>query len=413
MKKHIIVFLFILSVTIGFATLSTVLDIKGNVNLAENKEDFRIELTNLKINDTDQISLVSNDKQTFTFTGSGNDSISYTITNYSYQYDANIKLVCTPSDKISIEQIGELLAQSEITKSITSTSTNEITCTINVEKISRSEYAEDMCTYKEGDIWEFNYTGAEQEFKVPCDGVYSVELYGAQGGDNGSYIGGNGGRVTASLLFDNSQQIYINIGGKGTTFNGGGEGNTKGGGATDIRVEENIISNRVLVAGGGGAASQLENGNAGSDNDNLTDVLGIGGESTTGGAGGGGYYGGESGTLIYHKHSSSCSATCTYTIVNQDNGNGSWSHFITHRNCGKGTERINDTNNQSYWGTGGTHKYYVCKKTEGVSVEEHSPSYGGSNYISSIVLNEYYHNSEYGVRSGDGYAKITYLGKLT
>lgn len=68
-------------------------------------------------------------------------------------------------------------------------------------------------------------------------------------------------------------------------------------------------------------------------------------------------------TPIYHNHISSCSATCTYTIENHDNGNGSWSHFITHNNCGKGTERINDTNNTSYWGTGGTHTYYICGKT--------------------------------------------------
>ena len=68
-------------------------------------------------------------------------------------------------------------------------------------------------------------------------------------------------------------------------------------------------------------------------------------------------------TPIYHNHISSCAATCTYTIVNQDNGNGSWSHFIYHNNCGKGTERINDTNNASYWGTGGSHQYYICGKT--------------------------------------------------
>lgn len=66
---------------------------------------------------------------------------------------------------------------------------------------------------------------------------------------------------------------------------------------------------------------------------------------------------------IYHNHSSSCAATCTYTIVNQDNGNGSWSHFIYHNNCGKGTERINDSYNASYWGTSGSHQYYICGKT--------------------------------------------------
>lgn len=66
---------------------------------------------------------------------------------------------------------------------------------------------------------------------------------------------------------------------------------------------------------------------------------------------------------IYHEHAASCLSNCSYTIVNQDNGNGSWSHFIYHSNCGKETERINDTNNASYWGTGGSHSYYSCGKT--------------------------------------------------
>ncbi|MCI8794670.1 MAG: hypothetical protein HFI73_04765, partial [Bacilli bacterium] len=45
---------------------------------------------------------------------------------------------------IEIEQIGELKGQSKESKKIISTSATEVTCTIGIEKISRTEYAEEM-----------------------------------------------------------------------------------------------------------------------------------------------------------------------------------------------------------------------------------------------------------------------------
>ena len=120
MKKHVVIFVIVFLVTIGFAAANTVLDITGNINVAENIEDFKIEITNLKINNNDSKTLISKDKQSFTFTGSGNDTINYTVTNYSYQYDANISLICTPSENITVEQISNLPAQSKNSKGITS-----------------------------------------------------------------------------------------------------------------------------------------------------------------------------------------------------------------------------------------------------------------------------------------------------
>lgn len=31
-------------------------------------------------------------------------------------------------------------------------------------------------------VWEYNYTGAQQNFQAPYKGVYKIEAYGAQGG---------------------------------------------------------------------------------------------------------------------------------------------------------------------------------------------------------------------------------------
>lgn len=145
MKKHILLFLTLFFITIGFATVNTVLDVKGNINVSENLEDFKIEITSLKINNEEQKLLISNDKQSFTFLGSGNDILEYEVTNYSYQYDSTINLVCDPNENTTIEQVGELVAQSKSNKNITTTNVTEITCRIDVEKVSRTEYAEDMC----------------------------------------------------------------------------------------------------------------------------------------------------------------------------------------------------------------------------------------------------------------------------
>ena len=50
MKKHFVIFVIIFLVTIGYATLTTTLDINGNITMSENIDDFKIEITNLVIN---------------------------------------------------------------------------------------------------------------------------------------------------------------------------------------------------------------------------------------------------------------------------------------------------------------------------------------------------------------------------
>ena len=123
----------------------------------------------------------------------------------------------------------------------------------------------------------FNYTGAAQNWTVPC-GVSSitVTLYGAQGALDalcGAYSGtypATGGTVigTMAVVAGTTYQIFVGGGGaKGTAlnvaaaggFNGGGAGAPSpsyggggGGGASDIRVTPYGLANRVVVAGGGG-----------------------------------------------------------------------------------------------------------------------------------------------------------------
>jgi trimeric autotransporter adhesin len=114
-------------------------------------------------------------------------------------------------------------------------------------------------------------------FTVPtgCTAV-GVDMAGAQGGNafSTSSPGGKGGRVQATLAVTPGQSLLVYVGGLGTTSTsssgvraggangagGGGQGGNGngygagGGGSSDIRVGGTALSNRVVVAAGGGGA---------------------------------------------------------------------------------------------------------------------------------------------------------------
>lgn len=88
-----------------------------------------------------------------------------------------------------------------------------------------------------------------------CAGTYKMQLWGAQGGNSG----GKGGYSTGNVTLTGNETLYFYVGGAGgkgiAGYNGGGTtGNTGGGGggATDIRVGEDSLLARFIVAGGGG-----------------------------------------------------------------------------------------------------------------------------------------------------------------
>jgi Glycine rich protein len=116
----------------------------------------------------------------------------------------------------------------------------------------------------------FQYTGAEQSFKVPA-GVTSldVDARGAAGAESARYSqhAGRGGRVRATIPVQPGQTLHVFVGGVGGEgsrqtggFNGGGSGGNwvgickgfGGGGASDVPVEGDTLPDRILVAGGGG-----------------------------------------------------------------------------------------------------------------------------------------------------------------
>lgn len=160
---------------------------------------------------------------------------------------------------------------------------------------------------------DFVCTGSEQSYTAPdWASKIKVTLKGAQGG------GGNGGlgaQATAIVDVTSDKNIYVNVGCSPTEdapgvggFNGGGNAGDPGsstgghlgafhggGGATDIRIGDNLVSDRVFVAGGGGG-EQVHGTSAVYDGGNGGDPSGGAGEADTGFAGAGVGYPGLGGT---------------------------------------------------------------------------------------------------------------------
>jgi hypothetical protein len=136
-------------------------------------------------------------------------------------------------------------------------------------------------------IAQVNISGSSYYLKYPCfngssctfyqtilpQGTFLLEVWGSQGGNtNAGGVGGKGGYSLGILSLPKATNTYIHIGGQpanspgGTDcssvriyggYNGGGgtigTSNCNGaGGGTDIRLNENTLYHRVIVAGGGG-----------------------------------------------------------------------------------------------------------------------------------------------------------------
>ncbi len=127
-------------------------------------------------------------------------------------------------------------------------------------------------------IYTFTYTGSEQEFVPPQDGIYKIELWGAQGGDFGGYFGGKGAYTVGKIDLATEDKFYVYVGQSGFSelkdtysFNGGASMHwnmfgATGGGATDVRLINgewklfDSLKSRIMVAAGGGGANNRNNG---------------------------------------------------------------------------------------------------------------------------------------------------------
>lgn len=153
----------------------------------------------------------------------------------------------------------------------------------------------------------YYYVGGEQTFTTPHNGIYKIELWGAQGGyetvDPEYYPGAYGGYVSGEINLNKNTTLYVYVGEQpvGKVYNGGfnGGGNSAydgsgGGGATDIRLDNsgvldfNSLKSRIMIAAGGSGGYDVSDGVAGGliGYKRLYDNDGEGGTQTSGGTGG-------------------------------------------------------------------------------------------------------------------------------
>lgn len=346
--------------------------------------------------------------------------------------------------------------------------TNTYTGTVNINPTNKKSIAMkaewSLINYAK----DFNYTGNEQTLVMPYTGYYKLEVWGAQGG-GGEVVSGGGYTKTAgrggygayavgiSRLTKNSN-LYINVGGQGkmcnltgaacpgsggyngggyawsNTLANGGQETSGGGGATHVATVSGLLSNLesskqsiLIVSAGGGGGGEVTRDSViaqgiGGDGGGAFGVHGFDNTPVaTWGAGRGGAY---------------CGLGASQTA---GNGNGH----------GVNSSSINYSVGLGYFGHGGEYPSAIecCGNSGGgagwygggASLRGHGGGGGGSSYIGSSSLvsgagitkhmtcfecttssdNNARTNSNSNVsgtatadysKSGNGYAKITYLG---
>lgn len=297
----------------------------------------------------------------------------------------------------------------------------------------------------------FYYKGEVEPYTAAEDGLYKLEVWGAQGGGGGENKfpygadGGLGGYSAGYIELQAKQKIYVCVGGggwgnkyktgAGNSFNGGGGGSgSSGGGATHIAsADRGTLSNYsfhqneiYLAAGGGGGGMCI-------DYDNRTRWLNGGsGGGTNGGNGANSWWDTESGRVegtAASGYGGSQTGTGThgagggfgYGGYSADGGGGGGGWY-----GGSGAVNWNGA------GAGGGGSGYIGG-TPAITVDGKEyrpttangqragngqaritqyanivyPSYGGSNYVNTKYAVTY--NREAGTGEGDGSAVVTSL----
>ena len=152
MKIQIIIAL--LFIAVGIAAVSTNLIINGSTNISSNQDDFLVYFSDVKLNGTQNLSLVKNEKELVfntIFSAVGDKTIiEYDVTNASKNYDATISISCTESNNYlsvinNFDQKSNLLARStrtgtltiELTNAVSTEQSYEVKCTITGTAVER------------------------------------------------------------------------------------------------------------------------------------------------------------------------------------------------------------------------------------------------------------------------------------
>ena len=359
---------------------------------------------------------VNGQNVTITF---GNSNLGTTPTTYYYSSDNGATYVSSTSNTYTFTGLTPLTAFTFKAYSVDAAG--------NTSRILTTTAETDYVLNK-----PFEYTNAAQPFDVIVTGYYKFEVWGAEGGYRSSQsYSGKGGYSAGTIKLNAGDKLYVYTGGQGgaTTcstktssicaggFNGGGYryNYPGGGGASDIRINEDSLLARVIVAGGGGS-------------DGATTKTGMYGGGTSGGAatqsyGSYGYGGTQTG------FTTTITALTTQPTTNSSSnypGGFGFGGFGVYKSSG-------------YAGAGGGGWYGGCGSVPDGSGDDDRGGGGGSGFVytgQSVTVpsgSTYKITSQYAMTSttlaagntsftspagasetghtGNGYARITYLGK--
>ena len=462
-KKHLLLII-LLFISIGFAVLTSNLSINGIASFTDASFDVHFENATIKDKNIDDGSItIGNDTVSITSTGTFEKPGDYIDTSFyvinSGTMDASLNTLSVSGLSNELKNYftytlkydigGSNVARGDILRAgqgrkinlhieykydveqLATVSNLNLTITmnyINPKKASTST------------VWDYEYTGGEQYFIVQKSGNYKLEVWGAQGGNaydtsyNNLTIGGYGGYSVGTIILNKNQYIYINTGGSGSNnndtigksnggYNGGGNGARgttyprehfgSGGGATHIATSTGLLSTflnkqseLIIVAGGGGGAGtgyniNLNGGSGGGYKGvSITDCIMK--ENTTGNCAGGATQnsGGVSGV---EGNAGTFGLGASYTINNKGSGGGGGfygggSDGHKAASSGGGSGYIGNTNL-----TDKIMYCYNCQSSEGEEDETDIKTRSTTN-VSETPTSNY-------AKIGDGFVRITYLGK--
>ena len=270
------------------------------------------------------------------------------------------------------------------------------------------------------DIINCSYSGAAKSINLP-PGKYKLQVWGAQGGyrSNSTY-GGKGGYSIGTITLNAKTTVFVyagGAGGSGTTnagssvlvaggFNGGGSryGYKGGGGGSDIRIGQDSLYARVIVAGGGGSDGATSKtglyggGTSGGTASQSFGTGGGGGTQTAGGSGGSSNSGsfGQGGNGLYRASG--------YAGA----GGGGWYGGGGSYPDGSGDDDRGGGGGSGYVYTSSTASNYPsgCLLTSDYYLTDANTYAGNTSFVGTSGSNETGH-------SGNGYCRITVLELYT
>lgn len=256
----------------------------------------------------------------------------------------------------------------------------------------------------------FSYTGKEETFIVPA-GVtrLTVVARGGEGAgafDHGSGFPGYPGRIYVVVRVQAGDKLQVRVAeaGRNGGFNGGGSGAYGfGGGASDVRMGGDTLTDRIIVAAGGGAGGNCflycyaDGGDGGG-------LKGTSGSGAIGGTGSGG--GGAGGTQKAGGRGGAGGEGKQRSGNGKPGGNGA---LGAGGNGGVGGEITGSASQTGLPGGGGGGGYYGGGGGGGSSSAPYSyldfgsgGGGGGSSYVEPSAITSHMWTGWRGVGNGDG-----------